>query len=111
MTQVGDPLANRHEGFANGISADRLARLTGSPVAQAEDNEEAEAEFLGSDVTEGRIATFCFAEVGPFPEDAGLFVPVLEGSSFGGEVESRAEVSSEEISGLRCRRRQGFSCG
>ena len=80
-------------------------------VSQAEDDEQAEPVFLSSDITEGRIATFCGAEVGPFPEDAGLFVPVLEGSSFGGELESRAEVSSEEISGLRCRRRQGFACG
>ena len=111
LTQVGDPLAHSHEGFANGISSDRLSRLAGLPVSEGEDDEVAELVFVRDDITEGRIATFGLAELGPLPEDTGLFISVLRGSSTGGEVERSAEIRVEEEAGLRCRRRQGVGCG
>ena len=38
-THVGEPLAHRQEGFANGVSSDRLALAPDLPVLDAEDKQ------------------------------------------------------------------------
>ena len=46
VTQVGDPLAHRQEGAANGVSSDRLALAADLPASDAEDEQVGELGFL-----------------------------------------------------------------
>lgn len=53
LTQVGDHLAHRRMGFANGVSSDKLSRLASLLAADAKDKEATELVLLSEDITEG----------------------------------------------------------
>jgi len=111
-TQVGNPLAYRHEDFANGIRADRLATAAGpAAVAEPEDDEVEDALLGVPEVTKGREPSLRFAKVHPPAEGDVFGAPGFAGSRLGGELQRSAEVSAEAAAGGRCSIRHGRGCG
>ena len=108
--QVGKPLANGGEGVANCVSPDRFVLLPCPSIAEAEDEEVGKAFFRVQRI-EGAGLAMLLAERSPDPEDfAGGFTS-LGGCGSGGEVESSAKVSGEEMLVGRGSSFQGMGCG
>ena len=111
--QVGDPLAHRATGFANGISSDRVTGgfVLAFSVAGSKDEDVAEFGLLVRESTEGAVLSEGGAEVFPLGEYARLVLAVLTCGGFGGSLERSSEMSNCPVSGGNCKSCQGRSCG
>ena len=101
LTQVGDPLSHRQEGFIHCVSADRDVAGALSAVAVSKDEEVAELVFLSRDSTEGRGDSQFGAELDPHAEGVGLVSAIAAASGLGGDCERSAEISLEDVLGGR----------
>ena len=110
-THVGDPLAHRQEGAANGISSDRLALAADLPVSDAKDEQVGELGFLRAQVLEGFIETFGLGKLAPVSEDTPFLESVLGGRRSIDAVEAKAEISLETTAGGNVSIFQGVGCG
>jgi len=78
-----------------------------SAVPDPEDEEVTDFVLVTRDITEGRQLAEGQAEPAPVPEDLAAGAGGLFDSDFSGELQRRAEVSCEFVSGSRCSRVQG----
>jgi hypothetical protein len=111
LTHVGYPLPHRQKGVLDCIRCDRLVFLSFVAVPDSEDDEVGELVLRAGDVREVRTFSDGVAEGAPLSEDFAASGFCLGGVGGGCDLQSRAEIRVEVVSGLRVSSLQGRCCG
>ena len=111
LTQVGDPLAHGQYDLVHGISPNGVTGGSLLSVAHSIDDEEAEPGFRVRDITEGRGDAHFLTEVAPPSKGCRAGASGLGSGGFGGERESKLEVSLKAALDGNWSIFQGRSCG
>jgi hypothetical protein len=111
LTHVGYTLPHRQKGVLDCIRCDRLVFLSFVAEPHAKDNEVGELVLLAGDGREVRMFSDGVAEGAPLSKDFATPGFGLGGVGGGCDLQSRAEIRVEAVSGLRVSSFQGCCCG